>query len=121
MTEEIVLNRLEHNLLSMQIDDIEPLYVLYADTVRDIEGTTLDLILQALIKLVNLGFSECRLEKDDKLRPCKKLTLEDLKKRFAGQSEEERRKYPDVPEYYFEVTEKGRKEDAKDIYAAYYP
>jgi hypothetical protein len=122
MAEEHILNRLEHNLLSRQVDDIEPLFILYADTNRDIEGATLDSILQALVKLVNLGYSQCMKNKEGKWQLCKTLTFEDLKNRFEGQSEEEKKQYPmHVNEYYFEATEQGRTEEAKEIYNAYYP
>jgi len=122
MVKERTLNRLEHSLLSMQVDDIEPLFILYADTIRDIEGTTLDLVLRALVKLVNLGFSRCILEEEGELRPYKKPTFNELKRRFDGLSEEEKKEYPmNRPEYYFEITEKGRVEEAKEIYDAYYP
>jgi len=121
MSEGQILNRLEHHLLSIQVDAVEPLYALYADTNRDIEGATLDLILQALVKLVSMGFSKCLLDEDGELVPYKKLTLDDLRRRFAGLSEEERKKYPNIPEYFFEITEKGRVEEAKEIYNAYYP
>ena len=122
MAKERTLSRLEHNLLSMQVDDIEPLYVLYADTSRDIEGTTLDMVLQALLKLVNMGLSQCLLGVEAKRKPYDKLTLKDLKLRFAGQPEEEQKEFPmHTDEYYFEITERGRVEEAKAIYDVYYP
>jgi hypothetical protein len=122
MAEERTLNRLEHNLLSMQVDDIEPLFILYAETSRDIEGTTLDLVLQALLKLVDMGFSQCLLGVEGKWEPCHKLTLKDLRLRFAGQSEEEQKEYPmHVDEYYFKATDQGKVEEAKAIYDVYYP
>ena len=120
MAEEEVLNRLEHNLLSMQVDDVEPMFVLYADTVRDVEGATLDLVAQALARLVELGLSRCYVV-DKEWTRCERLTFEDLKRRFHGLSEKERREYPlYVPEYYFEITDRGRTEEAKEVYAAYY-
>lgn len=122
MNEEKKLNRLEHHLLSMQMDDIEPLFILYADTMRDIKGANLELILQALIKLVNMGFSKCIQHKWGKWRPCKDLSIEKLRRRFAGLSEQKRRKYPEYfCEYYFKITQKGRLEEIKDIYNEYYP
>jgi len=103
------------------MDDIEPMFILYADENRD-EGATLDEVLQALVKLVNLGFSKCRLEENNRIgRVCQNLTVDDLKRRFAGQPEKEQKEYPDVPEYYFEITEKGRQEEAKEMYEEYYP
>lgn len=122
MTKETILSRLEHNLLSMQVDDIEPLYVLYSDTKRDIKGTTLEQILNALIKLVNMGLSECIIKKRGRWQQCKELTVLDLMKRFEGQSEEEKIEYPmSANEYYFKVTKKGRLEESKSIYDPYYP
>jgi hypothetical protein len=122
MNEKIILDRTEHHLLSMQMDDSEPLFILYADTVRDVEGATLDTVLEALIKLINLGFSKCIQKKWGKWRPCENLTLEILKKRFKGLSEEKKKQYPEyISEYYFEITAEGRLEEAKEIYDDYYP
>jgi hypothetical protein len=121
MEKTMVLNRLEHHLLSMQVDDIEPLFILYADTIRDIEESNLDLILQALVKLVESGYSKCIQKKWGKWKPCTNMSIETLRRRFAGLSEEKRKEYPlRVPEYYFEVTEKGRIEEAQEVYAEYY-
>src|ERR1039458_2425032 len=105
----------------MQTNDLEPLYILYSDAARDIEDANLDLVLQALIRLVTLGFSRCLQKKHETWRPCKAITLEDLKKRFVGLSDQEKKEYPmNTPEYYFEITEKGREEEAKQTYDAYY-
>ncbi len=125
MTEERLLNGIEHYLLSLQTFDIIPLYSFYADTFRDVEGpikgATLEIILQALVKLVEMGFSKAYLV-DGERQPVEKLTLADLKQHFAGMTEEEKSKYPMyVPEYYFEITEKGKEEEAKAVYDAYYP
>jgi hypothetical protein len=122
MEESQVLNRIEHHLLSKQVDDIEPLFILYADTIRDIEGANLDLILLALIKLTGAGYSNCTQKKWGKWRPCKDLSIETLRRRFTGLSEQKRRKYPmRVSEYYFQATKEGRLEEAKEIYSGYYP
>ena len=121
MKEHDELNKLEHYLLSKLTDDIEPLFILYSDSIRDIRGTSLDLILQSLINLINLNFSNCLQKKWGKWRSCKKLTITTLQKRFAGLSEANRTKYPNnVAEYYFEITEKGRIEQAKEIYDKYH-
>jgi hypothetical protein len=121
MEKTMVLNRLEHHLLSMQVDDIEPLFILYADTMRDIEEANLDLIVQGLAKLIESGYSICKQKKWGKWRLCKDLTVDKLKKRFLGLSEEKRKKYPiHFSEYYFEITETGKLEEKKDIYDVYY-
>jgi hypothetical protein len=120
MAEELTLNRLEHHLLSMQVDDVEPMFILYADTVRDVKGADLDQVLQALVNLVEMKFSTSYLVEDrrgDKVD----ITLELLRKRFEGMSEDERRRYPSIPEYYFEITPEGKVEEAKDVYSVYYP
>ena len=122
MKKDMVLNRIEHHLLSMQVDDDEPLFILYADTKRDIRGTTLDQILKALVKLLGMGLSECLIKNGGKWQKCENLTLSDLKRRFEGQSEEDKLKYPiHTDEYYFKITAKGKLEEAKKIYDAYYP
>jgi hypothetical protein len=114
------LSRIEHNLLSMQMEDIEPLFVLYASINRDIEGATLDLILKALIKLVKLDLSHVYIvDTERKLIP--KITLKNLKRRFKDLPKQEWGKYPETPEYYFEITEQGRQEEAKQKYDVYYP
>jgi hypothetical protein len=116
-----LLNKIEHHLLSMQVDDSEPLFILYADTKRDIKGTTLDIILTALIRLIYLGFSDCLQEKEGKWQICENITLNDLKKRFEGQSDDEQLKYPiHINEYYFKITQKGEEEENRDIYDSYY-
>jgi hypothetical protein len=121
MNNKLVLNRIEHNLLSMQMDDSEPLFILYADTKRDIEGVTLNDVIQSLMRLVDLGFSECIVHEDGKWNLYKNITTTKLHKRFKGQSEEERIKYPmHTDEYYFRITPKGRIEEEKEAYNQYY-
>jgi hypothetical protein len=120
MTEAPILSKLEHRLLSMQVDDDEPLFVLYGDTVRDAPGVDLEQVLRALIELLDMGLSKCYLF-DGKRRPAVGVTIDDLMKRFEGMSEAERKQYPSVPEYYFEITLEGKSEEAKDVYSAYYP
>jgi hypothetical protein len=115
------LNRLEHHLLSMQVDDIEPLFILYVDTISYIEEANLDLIVQGLVKLFESGYSICKQKKWGRWRLCKDLREDILKRRFLGLSEEKRKKYTiHFSEYYFEITEKGRLEEQKDIYNVYY-
>jgi len=121
MTKELTLNSIEHHLLSIQVDDIEPLFILYADTKRDIRGASLDLVLEALMKLIDIGFSECIINRRGRWQQIKNLTLNDLKQRFESQSEEEKLQYPKhTNEYYFKITENGRIEEAKEIYKTYY-
>jgi hypothetical protein len=122
--EDLILNRVEHHLLSMQTDDIEPLFILYADTRRDITGVTFDQINKSLIKLIDMGFSECKISKKGTWQKYK-LTLNDLEQRIKGKSEEDIVKHPQYIneyyiEYYFKITDKGRVEEAKEIYDAYY-
>ena|ERR1039457_2761162 len=94
----------------MQVDDIEPLFILYADTMRDIQGANLDPILHALVKLVGIGYSKCTQKKWGKWRPCKDLSVETLRRRFMGLSEQKKREYPmRVSEYYFEATKGWKK------------
>jgi hypothetical protein len=126
MNKQPLLNRLEHNLLAMQMDDEEPLFILYADTMRDIEGATLHLIIQALVKLVRLGFSKCYFVANGDFpsnvewKPIDKPTIEGLKRHANAYSEEDLKTYPKYGDYYFQITDKGMIEGAKDIYASYY-
>lgn len=124
MIKENVLNRLEHLLLSSQVDDnVEPLFVLYGWAKKEIKGVSLDSILKALIKLVDMDFSKCYLVFGaGNWQPVEKLTFKELKKHYEGMTEKERREYPlYIHEYYFEITEKRKLEEAKAVYDAYYP
>jgi len=125
MNNQAVLSKLEHHLLSSMMDDIEPLYVLYAETIRDIEEANLDLILEALVKLTESGFIRCFFE--DNKPPharthCKNLTAAQLKKHCSHRSERELQSYPEhrAGEYEFKATPKGEFEAWKDIYKKYY-
>lgn len=118
---EVRLSRLEHSLLSTTADVIAPLYSLYDDVMREIEGADLEQVLQALMKLVELGLCRCLLDvKNRGWEPVEHLNIEDLRRRCSGHMEEKYLGYPDVIEYWFEITDKGRKEEARDIYEVYY-
>ena len=127
MNEHLILSRLEHNLLSMIAFDEEPLFVLYRDTMRDIEGATLDLIVQTLVKFVRMGFIKCyfitngHLYVKSERKPIDEPTVDELKRHASAYSEEDLRYYPSHGDYYFQITEKGEAEEAKDIYDIYYP
>ena len=113
MSDQTTLNKLEHNLLSSTMNDVEPLYILYHDTMRDVEGASLDAILEALVKLTKIGLLNCffRDDKTNVRRPCKKLTVAELKKHCVGRTEEQLRRYPEPEyggEYEFEPTPEGR-------------
>jgi hypothetical protein len=116
-----VLNRLEHNILSLLTDDSKPLFIIYTDTIKDIEGSNLDLILQALVKLVEVGYSISTQKKWGKWRPCLDISTEKLKRQFIGQSQKKKKSYPKcISGYYFEITEMGSIEEAKAMYEKYY-
>ena len=122
MSQGMALTELEYRLLSRQMDDDEPLFILYADITRDFEGITLDSVLQTLVKLVQLGFSKCLVSSyvNESREPRETVTIEELRRHCEGRSEEDLRQHPD-PEYYFEATKLGRSEALREIYARYYP
>ena len=122
VNEGMALTELEYRLLSRQMDDDEPLFILYADITRDFEGITLDSVLQTLVKLVQLGFSECTVYSydSDSWESRGAISLEELRRHCEGRTEEDLRQHPD-PEYYFEATKLGRSEALREIYARYYP
>jgi hypothetical protein len=122
MNSKRTLSKLEHRLLSMQVDDSEPLFILYADTTRDMPDVSLNMVLESLLKLVNLGFSRVMVHGDEGWRYLTNLSSYDLEKRFQGQSDKEKKEYPKhLNEYYFEITDEGRKEESKEVYSIYYP
>jgi|WetSurMetagenome_2_1015567.scaffolds.fasta_scaffold577294_1 hypothetical protein len=122
MNSQRTLNKLEHNLLSMQVMDSEPLFILYADTTRDMPDVSLDMVLESLLKLISLGLSRVMVHEDEGWRYITNISLHDLEKRFQGQSDKEKKEYPKhLNEYYFEITDEGRKEESKEVYSIYYP
>ncbi|HUV51759.1 MAG TPA: hypothetical protein VMW64_01625 [Dehalococcoidia bacterium] len=124
MQQQNALSELEFHLLSSMVDDREPLYVLYSDMVRwGVRGADLESVLQALVKLVKLGFAKCLFDYGEggKRKECNSLSIQDLQKHCSGRTEEELREYPlDSGEYEFEPTPEGRKEEAKEIYQKYH-
>lgn len=122
MIKRTTLNRIEHRLLSMHVDDIEPLFVLYSDTIKYMPNITLHQILNALIKLLEMGFSECMVNKDGKWQECQNITIKDLEERFKGDKFSNNFIYDPVyaNDYYFRITSKGRLEERKKIYDSYY-
>jgi hypothetical protein len=114
-----VLNRLEHYLLSKIVDDIEPLFILYKDATRDIRGITADLVLAALIKLVNSGYVECIL-KEGSIWKSRVVTLSDLKNRLRLPVKDSLAYQLSQDEYYFKITTNGKAEEAEVIYYSYY-
>ncbi len=99
--------------------------MLYADSQSELPDLTVDSFIPALLKLHRLGlvkpyfFDYAR----SKYHLLKDLTSEGLQKHFAMRTEAEARQYPKETfggEYFFEITAKGRKEEAKEIYGAYY-
>jgi len=122
MQEHSTLNKLEHYILSGTVDGIEPFYVIYRLTMDEIEEATLDSIIAALIKLIDMEFVNCFIDFHGR-KPCENLTEEHLKLHCASRADKELREYPfDINwEYEFHVTKKGRAEERKDIYNEYYP
>jgi len=123
MQQQNVLSEIEFHLLSSTMDDREPLFILYSDMMRrhGAKGANLESILQALVKLVNLGFVKCFFGEGGKRRECDSLSIQDLQKHCSGRTEDELREYPlDSGEYEFEATPEGRKEEDKEIYQKYY-
>ena len=85
----LILDKLEHSLLSRHVDDIEPLFVLYNDIRKDIPRITISQVSKALIKLVNMGFSECFWVTKEKWLKCKSITLNDIEERINSLTNEE--------------------------------
>lgn len=114
-----MLNKLEHFLLSSTMNDSEPLHILYKDSLRKFQVIKFDSFIEALAKLFNLGYVEATIEEMGE--PEKELTKDILLEHYrGGLSEKEINIYPDVTEYYFKATQKGREEEAKDMYDKYY-
>ncbi len=116
------LNRLEHFILSISVDDIEPLYVIYRQAKDDVPGATIDSIISTLIKLTKLGYLECLIDSHGR-KLCENITENQLKEHCQGKSEHELRDYPFDKnfEYEFRATRAGRVEESNDIYEEYYP
>ena len=116
--EGAILNRLEHYVLS--IHDITPLYSIYVDVTRDFVGVDISILWSALSKLLDLQLLNAFRVRNGR-RQIAKLTADQLRQYTKGRSEEELRNYPlETAEYEFSMTSKGKEEEAKAIYAAFY-
>lgn len=118
------LSRLEHDLLSSFVTDMESLYLLHADARRDLRTSTQD-IVDALLLLVRLGFARAYFIGDYSRGYERRMEVskEELLNHLSGY-EDEYLLYPregKVGEYHFAVTDEGRVEEAKEQYDAYYP
>ena len=118
MRRKPVLSKLEYHLLSRTMDDLEPLNVLYSDIVRDFQGISLRQIIEALVRLTDIGLVQCYFDDYElgKRIPCEKLTKVQLEKHCSGRSDDELRSYPEQGgEYEFEASAEGRLEEAREI------
>ena len=120
------LSRLEHLLLSTMCEDREPFHALYADSIREIPGLPAQHVIEGLLQLYRLGFAKCYFFNDTtgRYEPRASMSREALLKHCASRTPEELGKWPDESlggEYFFDITDEGRREEAKEIYAEYYP
>ncbi len=119
------LSRLEHLLLGTMCNEMEPLHALYADSTKEIEGVTVEGVIDGLLHLCQLGLARPYFysETTGKYEPLAKLAREELLKHCAGRTGKELGRWPDEAfkgEYFFEITEKGREEEAREVYSEYY-
>ena len=116
-----LLSSLEHSVLGSTIMDWEPIHVLYKDVIHEFEKVKFITLVEALVKLLYLGYVECRLLEDTTV-PVYELTKEQLLEHYGGDlSEDEMDIYPRVAVHEFRATQKGREEEASDLYNIYYP
>lgn len=120
------LNKLEHLLLSSMCNDREPLHALYSDAVREMSQVDVKQVIDGLLQLARLGLAKSCFydEKTGRYKPQPTTKRETLLKHVAGRTTEELANWPAESfggEYFFEMTAKGRKEEAKETYSAYYP
>ena len=122
-----MLSELEHSILGTvtlgpeTMAEWEGIHVIY-DLARDkFPGVKFSDVVEALVKLINIGYVECRLE-EYVSKPIYKITIEEILDHYGGQlSEEDIKVYPKESVYAFRATKKGRDEYDKDIYDVYYP
>ncbi len=123
-----MLSKLEHFVLGMTAlgsevaaawEDIHIIYDLARKRLNpDIK---FDEVVEALVKLFDMGYTECRLEETIP-RQIYHMTTAELLEHYGGRlTEEEINIYPKVIVHAFRATKKGREEEAKDIYDVYYP
>ena len=113
------LNRLEHAILSLLQNFTCPLYSIYEDMTGGLEGVDISLLWFTLGKMLDSGYIEAS-RVTDGWTQITKLTDKDFNRYIQGRSEEDLRNYPLDTEYEFTITDKGRNEESKDIYEAYY-
>ncbi len=119
------LTKLEHYLLSSLCDDLEPLHILYADLKKELPDTDRSSFIGALAKLASLGLLKAYFYdySSGAYEPRGEITQDVLRMHWRGPTEESLSEYPARSlggELFFEITEKGRREEARKIYAPYY-
>lgn len=113
-----MLTKLEFIILREQLDDREPLFVLYRAARDYTKGTTLDMIIEAIVSLFNKGFIKAYIYDGGKIE-LERLTIAELSTHCARRPDKDLREYPLGVEYLFEPTIEGQIEYEKDIYDIY--
>jgi hypothetical protein len=124
MCAETLLNELEYFLLFIiSMGKQEPMAILYRDARKLITGTKINSVINALLKLTDLGFIECFWVKHELKywEPIAEPTFEDLKTRYKNYTRFEKKTYPEFGDYWFEITKNGKLEEVKAFYDVYHP
>ena len=119
------LNKLDHLLLSMLCNGREPLHALYSDTTKRLKKVQANDLVNALANVVKIGYASCYFYNDMEQRyePCGEVNAANLREHVSTRAPAELSNWPDESfggEYFFEITEKGITEEAKEMYAGYY-
>ena len=119
------LSKIELFLLSALCNDREPLHSLYSDATAKVKQVSVLDIIDSLLQLTGLGLASCYLYDDVNRQYSLRVSVsrEALLQHCAGRTSQELREWPadcSGGEYFFEITPKGRREEADEAYAPYY-
>jgi len=121
-----MLTRLEHRVLSGACNGKEPLHILFSEAKRDLGDVSPADFIGVIAKLVGLGYLSAYFFSYATTQYQRLPFVAEgvLMAHCAGRTYAELLDYPPESkdgEYFFEVTDLGRAEEAKDVYSVYYP
>lgn len=119
-----MLSKLEYSILGTvtlgpdAMAEWEGIHVIY-DLARDeFPGVKFSEVVEALVKLLDMGYVECQLEEYFS-KPIFKITKEEILDHYGGElTEEDINIYPKEAVYSFRATKKGREEYENQVYDA---
>jgi len=110
-----MVTELERKLLSVMVFEREPFHALYTDLNRESSHVAVEAVIEALVKLAEMGLIRAYRYEDGRITAVTNLTSQHMIRHVLGRSDNELMQYPsDGREYWFELTPEGRTEEDKE-------